>query len=127
MSINNSYDIYNATLNADNATVDAIVSAILTQLETCVANTIPTFDFDLTGYYSQFPMIQQNRINDRVICILRDKGIRARIKVAPLSNPDPSLNYPFYSVWFNNISSALSIITITWYSRNAQEYQKTYC
>lgn len=128
MAIDNSFDIYNATFNADKDIVESIVSAIKEQLETAIAEGTSTFDFETSSYTEDLPAVQRNRINDRVICILRDGGIRARMKGTPsLLTPDPSTSYPQYTPYFNNLMNDLTLMTITWYSRNDQEYMKTYC
>lgn len=126
MAITNVFDIYNATLAADKPTVDAIVAAILVQLEESIAANISVFDFDLIPYFVDMEGVKQNRIIDRVIATLRNAGIHVQVKSAPLTVQDPTLDYPYYSQYFNNISTSLNMLTIKWYTRNSQEFMKTY-
>ena len=126
MAINNVYDIYNSTFDSDNVIVQVIMADIMSTLATNITNNISVFDYDLSPNTGTLPMIQQNRIVDRILCILRSQGIRARIKATSIPNPDTDTP-PYSTPYFNNLSTNLSLITITWYTRNAQEFMKTYC
>ena len=126
--INNSYDIYNNTFSTDAPIVNSIVSDILTQLEINVAANVQQFDYSLATYLpNTVPLPQSNRIIDRVLCILRDAGIRAYVNNTP-SNPGPDNDtfQPGFTPWFNN-NVPYNNIHVTWFSRNTQEYMKTYC
>ena len=127
MPIQNSYDIYNSTFNTDKSTVDIIVNEILTLLETNIAAEINSFDYSLLTHLPiETPLLKSNRIIDRVLCILRDKGIRATVKNNPLSpTPDSSLSTPYYTPWFNGLAY-YNTITIKWFSRNSSEFMKNY-
>ena len=121
MPVNNSYDIYNATLNADKPTVDVIIEAIINELNINIQNNISTFEFDIAPYTLDMTIVQINRIMDRVIAILRDKGIKVRLNITPTS-----VIYPNYNGYFNSMSSSYTLLTISWYTRNSQEFMKTY-
>ena len=123
MAIDNVYDLYNATLAADKPTVDAIVAAIKVELEAKIGEEENVFDFELTPHFDGIADGAVNRITDMVIRILRNAGIRAMIMVSP-TNTDTGL--AIISPYFNNFGTPYTHLRITWYTRNAQEFMKTY-
>lgn len=124
---NNAYDIYNAFFTMDQPIVSSIVTAILDQLQVSVASNLSTFDFSLIPFTGTLPLLQQNRVNERVLCILRAAGIRCQMKVTPLTPQDPVCDTPYSGAWFNGLYSGFNLITITFYSRNVSEYLRTFC
>ena len=126
--IQNTYDLYNQTFTVDKPIADAVIAEIYDLLATNIAANINTFDYLLTPLLGSLPMLQSNRIVDRVLCVLRDGGLRCKVKnVGVGPGPDTNLSTPYYSPWFNNVTAMLDTITITWFSRSSQEYLKTYC
>lgn len=127
-NIKNTYDIYNQTFSIDQPIVNNILNEIYDQLAANILINVQSFDYSLTTFITpEMTMIQSNRIIDRVLCVLRDGGLRAIVKNNPLyPGPDTNLSTPYYSPWFNNVTAQLNIISISWFSRNSQEYKKTW-
>lgn len=146
MPLQNSYDLYNLTLTSDQPLVTCIINDIYNILATSVVNstigssgsmgtagssgtfvTPNSFDYNLMTVLTGVTMAQSNRVIDRVLCILRDGGIRCIVKNNPLApGPDTNLSTPYYTPWFNNAYGSFNTITVTWFSRASQEYLKTY-
>lgn len=125
MAINNSVDIYNSTFNKDKPTVDEIIAAVKVELETNIENETQQFAFHLVPFIGEMEILQQNRIVDRVICILRDAGIRCSLRRNDIGDSDTQ-NGDYFFPYFNYASQAYDYLHITWFSRKSQEYMKTY-
>lgn len=130
MPINNSYDIYNATLEQDKTIVELIIADIKEQLQINITNNINKFDYDTEPTIGNLPLTQQNRIIDRILYHLRSAGIRVKIKSMVIPSQENSAipeEIQITNPSFPFIGSEQYILTITWYTRNNQEYMKTYC
>lgn len=123
--IDNVFDIYNETFNKDKPTVDQIVEEIKAELEIKIGEEVNQFAYHLVPIIGEMPQLQQNRIVDRVMCILRDAGIRVQLRGSNLDDSDFN-DINFFYPYFNGINTKYEYLHITWYSRNGQEYMKSY-
>lgn len=121
--INNSYDLYNTTLAADQPFVDAAFTLVKSELETNVTNEVMEFDVDLAEVIDALEISQKNRVLDRVIFECRNNGIRCWVKGVAMDTNDPTFSRPN----FNDLNNISNILRVEWYSRNSQEYLKTFC
>lgn len=127
MAITNSNDIYNATRAQDQSVIDQIVAGVLAEIEIKIADNVNKFVYEVANFMTGLEQTQKNRIIDSVICILREKGIRASVNITPNVVQEPAVINPFATAYFNNLNTEVTSLTIKWWTRNAQEYMKTYC
>lgn len=124
-NINDSFDIYNTNLLKDKPTVDLIVEAIKVELEAKMLEEVNHFAYHLVPVIGALPQIQQNRIVDSVIYILRKAGIRVQLNGSNLDDPNyNAINY--YYPHFNGVNTAYEYLYIIYFNRNSTEYMKTY-
>lgn len=122
MPVENIYDMYNQYLTQDQPVVDAMVTAILAEINNVITNNLePKFNFVVTPYLENLDMNSKTRIIDQVIFYFRNNGIRCYIN-------NPSFTDPYaYAVNYNRIGAEFTELTISWTIRSSREYMKTYC
>lgn len=126
-----SYDIYNNAIAQDLPFVTDIMTAFTTLLNDNVNNNVSKFDFDLGPFLpSDMEYVQQNRIIERVIYNIRITGISCQVKMTVVDDQMITQDHytPYFMPYFNGLAAwGGRILAIRWYTRNASEYQKSFC
>ena len=127
MPIQNIFDVYNNTFDLDSVIVNNIVSDLQALLATNIPLNIFKFDYSLlTWLPPETNILQANRVVDRVLCIMRDAGIRIIVKNIPVSpGPYPCDFTPGFTPWYNNLGQH-NTLEINIHVRSSQEFMKTW-